>query len=262
MTYYKEIVRKPVNPTLAGQSRSPITKDVVIRYLKEDIHPLEDDVGEEEFSAFNAGAPGTAKTTEAKVKQYAGYAKTGMQQGISRTGNVATAANLGVLGAASSGVAGALAPVIAVTGPIGYAFSLVDAGLSGYSAYKTSKHIRNLEVIMMDLGVYAHEGTIESIAFCIKKKNKKLRRKAFGAVPVLGTIGNSVYSYGNALYKKSQGTRGVQRRQRASELWANAVAGDRCAIAACKELLGLKIYNLIEGMHDGHLVLKKKLRSI
>jgi len=239
MTYYKEIVRKPVNPTLAGQSRSPITKDVVIRYLKEDIHPLEDDVGEEEFSAFNAGAPGTAKTTEAKVKQYAGYAKTGMQQGISRTGNVATAANLGVLGAASSGVAGALAPVIAVTGPIGYAFSLVDAGLSGY-----------------------HEGTIESIAFCIKKKNKKLRRKAFGAVPVLGTIGNSVYSYGNALYKKSQGTRGVQRRQRASELWANAVAGDRCAIAACKELLGLKIYNLIEGMHDGHLVLKKKLRSI
>ena len=59
-----------------------------------------------------------------------------------------------------------------------------------------------------------------------------------------------------------QAALGVERRLQASILWQNTLIGDQCAIAACQEILGEKVYGMIEGLADGHLVLKKKLRSL
>ena len=238
------------------------------QYMLEDIDPLEDDVGDdlEDYPVFSSGAPDRANTTSRKLKTGAGYTNLAVQQGISITGKVANVANFAQTGnimtVASTGVSAAMAPVVAITGPIGIALSLVDSAFSGYSAYKTSGHIRQLERIMKEYGSVAKPGTLEAIGFCIKKKNKKLKRKGVGCVPVLGSLCNSIYTAGRSVQKRWNGTRGVERRQRASELWQNTLIGDVCAIEACKELLGIKIYKLIEGMGDGHLVLKKKLRSL
>ncbi len=171
-----------------------------------------------------------------------------------QTGNITTAA--------TTGVSAALAPVVAVTGPIGLALSLVESSFSAYSAVKTYKHINNLEKILLTKSSVAKPGTAEAIMFTIKKKNKKLKRKGLGCVPVFGSLCNTVYTAGRSMKKRWRGTRGTERRQQASILWQNTLIGDQCAIAACQELLGLKVYNMIAGLADGHLVLKKKLRSL
>lgn len=234
-------------------------------YMMQEIDPMEDDVGDEDVS-FTSGAPSTVNTSGQKALTAGSWGKWGGQQGLSATGNTATVANFvqtgNFLTVASAGTSAALAPVVMITGPIGLALHAVDIGMSAWSAVKTHKHIVQLERIIKDLGPQASPGTLEAIGFCIKKKNKKLKRKGFGCVPVLGSICNSVYTTGRSIQKRINGTRGIERRQRASELWQNTLTGDACAIAACKELLGDKVYGMIAGMGDGHLVLKKKLRSM
>ncbi|WP_370980287.1 hypothetical protein [Agaribacterium sp. ZY112] len=238
------------------------------QYMMQDIDPSEDDLGDdlEEDSVLPKGAPKKAQTTGQTAQDVANWSNFLAGQAISVTGKTATVANFAQTGnlltAASTGTSAALAPVVMITGPIGIAMAIIDSAFSGYSAYKTQQHIRQLERIMKDLGPKAKDGTLEAIGFCIKKKNKKLKRKGFGCIPVLGSLCNSIYTTGRSIQKRVNGTRGLERRQRASELWHNTLLGDPCAIAACKELLGDKVYGLIAGMSDGHLVLKKKLRSL
>ena len=231
------------------------------QYAAEEIVDEEDDVGE-----FGSGAADEAFGWGKTTKDYAGYTSAGVQQATARLGNVAQGANLvqtgNLFSVASSGTSAALAPVVAVTGPIGIALALVDSALAAKSVYHTYKHIRNLEVILEKFGHLAKPGTKEAIVFCCKKKNKKLKRKGLSCVPILGSICVSFKTGYRSIKKRRNGTRGVERRQQASVLWQNTLIGDQCAIKACQELLGQKIYSKIEGLADGHLVLKKKLRSI
>lgn len=242
--------------------------DELSAYAAEPIEFDEDDIGEEEFEPFSSGAPSNASTWQHQAKTAAGYGNIVAQQALSRLGNVAQVANFSQTGnfltAAQTGVSGALAPVVAVTGPIGLALALIDSGFSGYSALKTYRHIKQLEHLLQNSGLasQAKPGTKEAIIFCCKKKNKKLKRKGLGCIPVLGSICNSAYTAGRSIYKRAKGTRGVERRQQASVLWQNTLLGDPLAIAACKEILGENVYGMIQGLSDGHLVLKKKLRSL
>lgn len=241
-------------------------KQEIARLALEDIDDDEDDVGEDDFEPFSSGAPSLGQTRGNSIQSAANIGKKVSMQAVGRLGNVANIANLAQTGnafsVATTGTSAALAPVVAVTGPIGIALALVDSSFSAYSAVKTYKHVKALEKILLTKGDLAKDGTPEAIIFTIKKKNKKLKRKGLGCVPVFGSICNTVYTAGRTIKKKYRGTKGVERRQHASMLWQNTLLGDQCAIAACKELLGLKVYGLIDGVADGHLVLKKKLRSL
>jgi hypothetical protein len=154
---------------------------------------------------------------------------------------------------AALGVAGA------VLGPAGIALALADMVFSGVSAAKTYAHIVGLEVILKELGSEAKPGTKEAIVFATMKKNKKLKRKGLGCVPVLGSLCNSVYTLGRRLTKKN---RGVERRAHAKTLWNNMRKGDFCARMACQELLGKKMFEKYKGYIDGDVLLKKKMKSL
>lgn len=226
------------------------------KYAAMDIIPEEDDVGDDDDDdvAFAGGAKAAvAGTAKARATAVFSTGATIAQTGVSAVGNLAR-----VGGAVGS----ALAPVVAITGPIGIAMSLIESGFSAASAVSTYRHIKQLERIIELKGPVAKPGTLEAIVFCCKKKNKKLKRKGLGCVPILGSICNTVYTVGRSIQKRIEGTRGVERRQQASILWQNTLIGDQCAIAACKEILGEKVYALIEGLADGHLVLKKKMKSL
>jgi hypothetical protein len=236
-------------------------------YAMLEIDPDEDDVGEdEEEEGFSSGAKGAASTYGATATSVARVGNTVVQQGLGAVGKTANIANFvqtgNVFSVAAGGASAALAPIAAVTGPIGIALALVDSGVSAYAAVKTYRHIKALEHIILTMGKLAKPGTVEAIIFCCKKKNKKLKRKGVGCVPILGSICNTIYTAGRSIQKRVQGTRGVERRQQASILWQNTLLKDPCAIAACKEILGVKIYGMIAGLADGHLVLKKKMKSL
>ena len=64
------------------------------------------------------------------------------------------------------------------------------------------------------------------------------------------------------IHKKRKGIRGVERRSHAEKLWKNMLLGDPAAVAACKELLGAADFAKLRRFGDGHLVLKKKMRSL
>ena len=187
----------------------------------------------------------------------AGYAAQGM------SGSMAVAGQTVATFSAVGGTVGAVASTAAaVSGPVGLAFAALDSVRSGVSAVKTYRHVNALERILKTHGQNAYGGTVEAILFAIKKKNKKLKRTGAGCVPVLGSMCNSVYTVGRTIKKRYRGTRGVERRAHAETLWQNCQGGDPCARAACIELLGSKIFGLIDGYTDGHLVLKKKMKSL
>ncbi len=235
----------------------------------DDIDPFEDDVGYEDDDfdfGPKPGAKGAASSAAQTGKSVMRVGNTVSQQALGRFGNVAMGANFAATGsaftAASTGVSAALAPIAAVTGPVGLALALVESAFSAASAVSTYGHIKNLEKILVALGPGAMPGTCDAILFCCKKKNKKLKRKGLGCIPVFGSICNSVYTLGRTIQKSYQGTKGKERRKQASTLWVNTLNGDKCAIAACKEILGVKVYDLIKGCSDGDLVLKKKMKSL
>lgn len=229
----------------------------------------DDDDEDDDDEILRFGAKQTANTASAQAK-FAGTTGAAVAGGVTtvvgQVSNVARLVQTGsIFTAASSGASAALAPVVAVTGPIGIALSLVDSLMSGASAVSTYGHIKQLERLLTrynttDLGVQI--GTHEAITFACKKKNKKLKRKGLGCIPILGSICNTVYTIGRTIQKSRSGTKGVARRHHAKVLWDNARRGDPMAIAACKELLGKKIYAMIEGMNDGDRVLKKKMKSL
>lgn len=240
------------------------------QYMLEDIDPSEDDVGEDDFEVVNhPSASKAASTMGTKAAWAVNTGKTVIEQSITAVNTTKSAADIvktgSVMAGTASNVSGALAPVTeltSTTGPIGIALAALNSGLSAYSAYKTYNHIYQLQEILRNHGAVAQPGTIEAIGFCIKKKNRKLKRKGLGCVPVAGSTPVTIHKFGRYIYKKYKGTLGVKRKQHASMLWQNTLIGDTCAIAACKELLGVSIYKRIEGLEDGHLVLKQKLKSV
>ncbi len=169
-----------------------------------------------------------------------------------------------VTGAAGSAVGAALLPAAAVTGPVGLALMALDIALSAKAAHSTYSHMQVLEnIIKTHMGKKGvRDGTMAAIGYTLNKKNKKLKRKGLGCVPVLGSFCNTVYTLGRTIQKRMDGSRGVERRKWAVVLWENMMAGDPAAIAACQELLGTKIFTSIRTYHEGHLVLKKKMKSL
>lgn len=172
-----------------------------------------------------------------------------------------------VTGAVASGAAAAMAPAALILGPVGIAFMIADLTLTFVSAAKTYAHIKELESILAyaEAGsgkLAALPGTVNAIAFTLNKKNKKLKRKGIGCIPVLGSICNTVYTAGRSIQKRNNGTRGVERRSYALTLWQNMLKKDRYAIAACSSLLGEKMFTKLRVYADGDRVLKKKMRSL
>ena len=240
-----------------------------------DMDDLEDDYGdflEDLLGPGQTGAKSAARTGGRMAKSginaayQAGYYGTWaggyVAQGLTgalTVGGQTVAAFTAPLAGGAAAAAGAAATV---SGPVGIAFALIDSTRSAVSAVKTYRHVNALERILKSYGQHALNGTVEAILFAIKKKNKKLKRTGVGCVPVLGSICNSVYTTGRTIKKRVKGTRGHERRAHAETLWRNAQHGDLCARSACIELLGEKIHNLIDGYSDGHLVLKKKMKSL
>jgi hypothetical protein len=188
------------------------------------------------------------------------------------TGALATiAGHVGVTGTTVKGVLGAALPAAAIAalpvlGPVGIALTLAEMGFSGVSAVKSHLHMVHLEKILQNYmgkeDPNVRTGTLGAIAFACLKKNKKRKRKGLGCIPVLGAIGNTVYSIGRRVVKNANNQRGVDRRTAAHTLWYNMLLGDPAATEACRELLGKKTFGRIRGYRDGDQVLKKKLRSI
>jgi hypothetical protein len=142
--------------------------------------------------------------------------------------------------------------------------AVADIALSAVSAASTYAHMIALEEIVRHYkgrsGV--RDSTLEAIAFTLNKKNKKLKRKGLGCIPILGSICNTVYTLGRSMQKRYQGTRGVERRAYAKTLWGNMLAGDPAASAAGDNLLGIKTFTRIRNCIDGDVVLKKKMKSL
>lgn len=206
---------------------------------------------------FLDNAAPQAKGVGAVAKPLAGVANTVAQATVAAplSTTLVELGQVGSLGTASLAVNPVTTPVAAV-------LMMVEVGLSARSAVKTYRHIKNIEMIMERYDQEMSVDTRFALWYVCDKKNKKLKRKGIGCIPVLGSIANSVYSGGRSIYKRARGTRGKNRRANAEVLWGEHLRGDRAASESCRELLGHEIFSKIQDCHDGHLVLKKKLRSI
>ena len=213
----------------------------------------------------NDARNGTAKKVGNIARTVASGAVSGANTAFSVMGGTGVAGS--VTGALSAVGAAAMAPAALILGPAGIAFMIADLTLTFVSAAKTYAHIKELESIL----VYAEagsgklapqDGTKDAIAFTLNKKNKKLKRKGVGCIPVLGSICNTVYTAGRSIQKRHDNSRGVLRRSHAEKLWENMLKKDRYAIAACSSLLGERIFTKLRIYADGHKVLKKKMRSL
>jgi hypothetical protein len=173
----------------------------------------------------------------------------------------------GLLGTAMHGIGTALGTVSLVTLPVGIALALTEVAFSVRSIAKTYSHIAKLKEIKKKH--YRNElvGTRETIEYVLHQKNKKLKHKGVGCIPGVGSLVNSVYMVGRAIQKKAQNSKGKDRKENAKTLWTNLLDGCEMAEAACKELLGEKMYQKLmnlpqEDRQLGWMVLKKKMKSI
>ncbi|WP_431284088.1 eCIS core domain-containing protein [Humitalea sp. 24SJ18S-53] len=231
---------------------------------------LDDEEDEEEDEATGPGARDGGASHGKTAKKIAGPTRAvvgGAVSAVNTTSGVLGGTGIagGVTGALSAGAAAAMAPAAAVLGPAGIALMIADIALSAASAASTYSHITALEKILRTYefaGKQVRESTLEAIAYALNKKNKKLKRKGLGCIPILGSICNSVYTLGRTIQKRVDGTRGTERRSQARTLWLNMMAGDPAAIAACQELLGVAMFTKIRKYSDGDVVLKKKLKSL
>jgi len=175
----------------------------------------------------------------------------------------------GVGAAAAAGAA--MAPALAVLGPIGWALMAVDVALSAKSAASTYSHIKKLEVIhshwlamfrVNNLSNPPRASTLRASEWTLNQKNRKLKRKGLGCLPILGSTLNTVYTLGRTIQKRVMGTKGKDRHGHAVVLWQNMMANDPFAMEVCLELLGTRVFNSIRHYSDGHLVLKRSMRSL
>jgi len=190
----------------------------------------------------------------------AGQATGLVDKAVNATG-LATTFN--VFPALSASASIGLAPIVAITGPVGLALSAIDTGFNVRSAHKTQHHLRMLNMFLHNASAYDPiEGSYESLEYVISRKNKKLLSKSCACIPVAGSAANSAYRGFRTAKKRFNGNRGVIRREHAETLWENQIIGCRLATQVCIEVLGEATYEKIKEMSDGHLVLKKKLRSM
>jgi hypothetical protein len=171
----------------------------------------------------------------------AGLAATGVGISGAQTGlNISTVAlATGAAAASATGIG------LVVTGGIA---TLTGAALSGKSALSTSKIVDTLENIaerrgafgcfpcpgQADSGGHAHHRAHAAVRddvlpYVLAQKEEKLKRKIFGAVPVVNSAG-TVYSASRWMYKKLRGSLGEDRNRMASVLAEHLITRD-CPLA-------------------------------
>ena len=273
-----EAARAPAGVMQCSYGKPQNMKPLPLRIRDDEFDDDDDDDDDNDEGAASAGSVangaaatsndarnGTAKKVGNIARTVASGAVSGANTAFSVMGGTGVAGS--VTGALSAVGAAAMAPAALILGPAGIAFMIADLTLTFVSAAKTYAHIKELESIL----VYAEagsgklapqDGTKDAIAFTLNKKNKKLKRKGVGCIPVLGSICNTVYTAGRSIQKRHDNSRGVLRRSHAEKLWENMLKKDRYAIAACSSLLGERIFTKLRIYADGHKVLKKKMRSL
>ncbi len=255
------------------QNMKPLPLRIRDDEFEDDDDDDDDDEGAASAGSVASGAVGTsnderngtAKKVGNLARNVAGGAVSGANTTFAVMGGTGLAGN--VTGALSAGGAAAMAPAALILGPVGIAFMIADLTLTFVSAAKTYAHIKELESILAyaEAGsgkLAPQDGTKDAIAFTLNKKNKKLKRKGVGCIPVLGSICNTAYTVGRSIQKRHDNSRGVLRRSHAEKLWENMLKKDRYAIAACSSLLGERMFTKLRIYADGHKVLKKKMRSL
>jgi len=101
--------------------------------------------------------------------------------------------------------------------------------------------------------------TLEAIEFTIMKKRAKAKiknnsRKALGFLDTISSKKRGVTKWWN-------GTLGEERTRHAALLWYNMSCGDPIAVEACRELMGLVLFNTVRRHPDGSDLLKKCMQS-
>jgi hypothetical protein len=162
---------------------------------------------------------------------------------------------------AATVAATAAAPIL---GPAGLALMAVEITMSAVALASSYRHQSNLGAIALKYRKHpkVQPGTLEAIAFAVKKKCKKMKRCGVGLIPFLGSTMNSVYTFGRTIKKRRSGKKGVDRRFHAIRLWTNHLLRDPAATEACAELLGDKVFAKVAPYRDGFVLLKKKMRSL
>jgi hypothetical protein len=161
----------------------------------------------------------------------------------------ATGMHFALAGAASGAAIGATGiGAIAVGG----ALALGVAGLNARSAYKTSKHIENLQTIQRNSGDYfckmlpargnvpnLHDTIRDTVLpYIISQKQEKRVKKGVGAVPVAGSATTVLHRIGRGIYKSLRSTRGKRRNLYAEFLAVHLLTAE-CQLvdAIIRELL-------------------------
>ena len=234
-----------------------------VAWVENPLYDAEDDDDDDELQVIT-GATGVGKKTR-NVKTAATISRAVASTGVAvARAPITLAQAASVVGTSSSAIstaAGFIAPAAPILGPAGLSFAAIDIGLSAKSAHSTYKHVKFLKELLTQFPDAA-ESIVAAIEYTIRKKNKKLAKKSFGCVPIVGSIGNSFFRAGKALYKHRKGTKGVHRRFHAMNLWRGVMQGDGCACAASEDLMGNKTFSKARIYADGFLLLEKKMKSI
>lgn len=101
------------------------------------------------------------------------------------------------------------------------------------------------------------------LPYVIYQKDRKFKRRAFGAVPIIGSL-ESVRGLGNYLYKKATGTQGNLRRHAACWLAAHLISFDCMFVQAIiAELYSRKEMDWLRGQRYETVIehLERKLKS-
>lgn len=150
------------------------------------------------------------KTAATLGRKVAGLGISGAQ---TATG-VSTVAVIQALATGGSVAGGPLTLAIA-----GGVMTVAGIGVNSRSAYKTHKHIHNLEGIHGAAWDFAcsdargprHKYLIETVLpYIIAQKRKKRRRRIFGAIPAVNLL-ESLKAAGRKAWKKARGTLGKDR---------------------------------------------------
>jgi hypothetical protein len=145
---------------------------------------------------------------------------------------------------------------------VGSIVDLVQCGFSGYSYFKTRGHIIELMKLYDKFEKEAKPEVAEAVLYVLQKKHRKSVRKFTGMVPMVGGLGNTLFTLGRTIQKKFiTKTKGVHREEHAKVLWKNK-GFDTLAHRACKELLGEKTYRKLRDNSLGWRYLMAKMKSL
>jgi hypothetical protein len=146
---------------------------------------------------------------------------------------------------------------------VGGVLAVTESVFSGRSCARTYSHFEALKRLLKYHRDWAKKEVVEAVEYVLEKKRVKMGRKFLGVLPVAGSLGNSIYTLGRTIYKKSKNIKGVKREKYAKTLWGHQLNHtDTLASVVCRELLGGKTFDSIRGHKGGWRVLKKKMRSL